>query len=131
VDTAGEAYFQLSNQIHCVTSCTQGFAERKLMLISEVVQACKKIHNDEIRKERLAALKTKQVWLWVSQPKRASNQQNNAAWNSASPEVIMIIQNRCQGVPVCITYHMQYRLSLSFVHSVFNFYGAALYAYLS
>lgn len=40
---------------------TQGFAERKLMLISEVVQACKKIHNDEIRKERLAALKTKQV----------------------------------------------------------------------
>lgn len=43
------------------SNTAQGFAERKLMLISEVVQACKKIHNDEIRKERLAALKTKQV----------------------------------------------------------------------
>eukprot|EP00967_Tisochrysis_lutea_P058730 scaffold74763_cov22-Tisochrysis_lutea.AAC.1 len=42
-------------------SSLQGFAERKLILVSEVVQACKKIHNDEIRKERLAALKTKQV----------------------------------------------------------------------
>eukprot|EP00983_Pelagomonas_calceolata_P029396 921339-Pelagomonas_calceolata.AAC.1 len=41
-------------------SSLQGFAERKLILVSEVVQACKKIHNDEIRKERLAALKTKQ-----------------------------------------------------------------------
>lgn len=51
--------------LHALTSgtCTpaQGFAERKLILISDVVQACKKIHNDEIRKERLAALKQKQT----------------------------------------------------------------------
>ncbi len=38
-------------------AAAQGFAERKLMLVSEVVQCCKKIHNDETRKERLAALK--------------------------------------------------------------------------
>ena len=41
----------------------QGFAERKLLLLSEVIHACKKIHNDEVRKERLLALKAnKQVW---------------------------------------------------------------------
>ncbi|KAL6745505.1 Centrosomal spindle body, CEP44-domain-containing protein, partial [Haematococcus lacustris] len=37
----------------------QGFAERKLLLLCDVIQCCKKIHNDEIRKERLAALKTR------------------------------------------------------------------------
>jgi hypothetical protein len=37
----------------------QGFAERKILLLCDVIAACKKIHNDEIRKERLAALKTR------------------------------------------------------------------------
>lgn len=37
----------------------QGYAERKLLLINDVTQVCKKIHNDEIRKERLAALKNR------------------------------------------------------------------------
>jgi hypothetical protein len=35
----------------------QGFAERKLLLLVDVFAACKKIHSDETRKERLAALK--------------------------------------------------------------------------
>jgi centrosomal protein CEP44 len=40
----------------------QGFVERKLLLLSDVVAACKKVHNDELRRERLAALKSgKQV----------------------------------------------------------------------
>ncbi|GAX81755.1 hypothetical protein CEUSTIGMA_g9183.t1 [Chlamydomonas eustigma] len=37
----------------------QGFAERKILLLCDVISACKKIHNDEIRKERLAALKSR------------------------------------------------------------------------
>jgi hypothetical protein len=39
----------------------QGFAERKLLLLCDVITACKRIHNEEIRKERLAALKNRGV----------------------------------------------------------------------
>lgn len=41
------------------TACVyvQGFAERKVLLVCDAIQACKKIHNDEVRKERLAALR--------------------------------------------------------------------------
>ena len=39
----------------------QGFAERKILLLCDVITACKKIHNDEIRKERLLALKSRAV----------------------------------------------------------------------
>ena len=54
----------------CLTSPSgsyhQGFAERKILLICEVISACKKIHNDEIRKERLAALKSRGVsCIWM------------------------------------------------------------------
>ena len=39
----------------------QGFAERKVLLLCDVIQWCKKTHNDEVRKERLAALKNRPV----------------------------------------------------------------------
>ncbi|KAG2501080.1 hypothetical protein HYH03_000898 [Edaphochlamys debaryana] len=35
----------------------QGFAERKVILLCDVIAVCKKVHNDEVRQERLAALK--------------------------------------------------------------------------
>eukprot|EP00198_Chlamydomonas_reinhardtii_P012632 XP_001701969.1 predicted protein [Chlamydomonas reinhardtii] len=35
----------------------QGFAERKVLLLCDVITVCKKLHNDEVRHERLAALK--------------------------------------------------------------------------
>ncbi|GFR40196.1 hypothetical protein Agub_g756 [Astrephomene gubernaculifera] len=34
-----------------------GFAERKVLLLCDVIAVCKKLHNDEVRHERLAALK--------------------------------------------------------------------------
>jgi hypothetical protein len=40
---------------------TQGFAERKVLLVCDVIGAAKKIHADELRKERLAALKSRSV----------------------------------------------------------------------
>lgn len=48
----------------------QGFAERKVLLLCDVITVCKKLHNDEVRHERLAALKaTRQVsglsWAWL------------------------------------------------------------------
>ena len=39
----------------------QGYAERKVILLCDVIQICKKLHNDELRKERLAALKSRTV----------------------------------------------------------------------
>lgn len=35
----------------------QGYAERKVLLLCDVVGVCKKLHNEGVRKERLAALK--------------------------------------------------------------------------
>ncbi|PNH09698.1 Centrosomal protein [Tetrabaena socialis] len=35
----------------------QGFAERKVLLLCDVITVCKKVHNEEVRQERLAALK--------------------------------------------------------------------------
>ena len=37
---------------------TQGFAERKVLLACDAIAVCKKLHNEEVRKERLAALKS-------------------------------------------------------------------------
>lgn len=42
----------------------QGFAERKILLVCDVIGACKKIHADALRKERLAALKSRSVGLY-------------------------------------------------------------------
>lgn len=39
----------------------QGYAERKILLLCDVIQVCRKLHNDEVRKERLAALKPRTV----------------------------------------------------------------------
>ncbi|GLC57565.1 hypothetical protein PLESTB_001241000 [Pleodorina starrii] len=40
----------------------QGYAERKVLLLCDVIAVCKKLHNDEVRQERLAALKaTRQI----------------------------------------------------------------------
>jgi len=33
----------------------QGFAERKVLLLIDAIQACKRAHNDEVRKERQAS----------------------------------------------------------------------------
>lgn len=49
----------ISSQRHWLApfpATLQGFAERKVILVSDTIAACKKIHNDEVRKERLAAL---------------------------------------------------------------------------
>ncbi len=35
----------------------QGFAERKVLLLCDLIAAAKRIHNEEVRQERLAALK--------------------------------------------------------------------------
>ncbi|EFJ49378.1 hypothetical protein VOLCADRAFT_89740 [Volvox carteri f. nagariensis] len=35
----------------------QGYAERKVLLLCDIIAVCKKLHNEEVRQERLAALK--------------------------------------------------------------------------
>lgn len=42
---------------HLFVLLPQGYAERKVLLLCDVVGVCKKLHNEGVRKERLAALK--------------------------------------------------------------------------
>lgn len=45
------------NKLNDGCRCVQGYAERKVLLLCDVVGVCKKLHNEGVRKERLAALK--------------------------------------------------------------------------
>jgi hypothetical protein len=35
----------------------QGFAERKILLLCDIIQACRKVHNDALRRERLSRVR--------------------------------------------------------------------------
>eukprot|EP00798_Chlamydomonas_sp_ICE-L_P004811 gene4811-34565_t len=48
---------QLKSVLTAAQFLEQGYAERKVNLLCDVIQWCKKTHNDALRKERLAALK--------------------------------------------------------------------------
>lgn len=94
------------------TCAMQGFAERKLLLVSDVIQACKKIHNDEIRKERLAALKHRQgpgVESRLYQP------------THKTPEVkvmILACSVKCYLLQLCVCQGLLSRASWSLLHNV-------------
>lgn len=35
----------------------QGFAERKILLLCDIISACRKVHNDALRRERLSSVR--------------------------------------------------------------------------
>ena len=45
----------LSTGVRAAPECLQGFAERKLLLLSDVIAYCKSFHNAAVRRARLAA----------------------------------------------------------------------------